>query len=107
LAATLSQGLLISITVRQQQLAMQFAIMSGMLPSLMLSGFIFPVESMPLFFRTFCSILSARWFMIVSRGLFLKGAGIVALALPLFAMGVIAFLLIMRAVHAFKMDLEP
>lgn len=107
LMATLSQGLLISVTVRQQQLAMQFAIMSGMLPSLMLSGFIFPIESMPLFFRAFTSILSARWFMIVSRGLFLKGAGLEALAVPLLAISLIACVMAGNAIRKFKMDLEP
>lgn len=107
LATTLSQGLLISVTVRQQQLAMQFAIMSGMLPSLMMSGFTFPVESMPALFRGIASVLSARWYMVVSRGLFLKGASLEALVLPLGAMLLIGIVLVGKAVHSFKMDLEP
>jgi len=107
LAATLAQGLFISVTVRQQQLAMQFALMSGMLPSLMLSGFIFPVESMPVFFQYFTSILSARWYMVVSRSLFLQGTDWLALAVPFLAMTLIALVLVTRAVKAFKTDLEP
>jgi ABC-2 type transport system permease protein len=106
LATTLSQGLVISVTVRQQQLAMQLAIMSGMLPSLMLSGFTFPVESMPAFFQWLTSILSARWFMVICRGLFLKGAGLGALAVPIGAMALIGLVLVGKAVHSFKMDLE-
>jgi ABC-2 type transport system permease protein len=51
LATTLSQGLLISVITRQQQLAMQMANMTGMLPSLLLSGFIYPTEGMPVFFQ--------------------------------------------------------
>lgn len=107
LSSTLAQGLVISVTVRQQQLAMQLAIMSGMLPSLMLSGFIFPVESMPAFFQGLTSILSARWYMVVSRGLFLKGAELEALAIPLLAMALISLVLVGKAVKSFKMDVEP
>ena len=48
----LAQGLLISVTARNQQLAMQMAMVSGLLPSNLLSGFVFPIASMPLFSAT-------------------------------------------------------
>ena len=107
LSAYMAMGLLISIATRQQMLAMQFSMMAGMLPTLLLSGFIFPVESMPLFFRVLTSILPARWFMVVIRGSFLKGAGPAELAGPFLAITVIAAFFVMMAVKKFKKDVEP
>jgi len=107
IVAALSQGLLISVLTRQQQVAMQFSMVTGLLPSLLLSGFIFPVESMPVFFRYFTMILAPRWFMEAARGIFLKGAGLAELAVPFAALGAIAFILLAVAVVKFKTDVEP
>ncbi|OGS09112.1 MAG: multidrug ABC transporter permease [Elusimicrobia bacterium RIFOXYA12_FULL_51_18] len=107
IVAALSQGLLISVLTRQQQVAMQFSMVTGLLPSLLLSGFIFPVESMPVFFRYFTMMLAPRWFMEAARGIFLKGAGLAELAVPFAALGSIAFILLAVAVAKFKTDVEP
>jgi ABC-2 type transport system permease protein len=107
LGCSLSQGLVISVLTRQQALSMQFSMVSGLLPSLLLSGFIFPVESMPVFFRYFTMVLPARWFVVVCRGLFLKGAGPPELWVPLTALLALNALLISWAVWKFKTDLEP
>jgi ABC-2 type transport system permease protein len=77
LIACLAQGMLISVLIRTQQLSMQVAMITGLLPSLLLSGFIFPLESMPTVFQNFTSILPSKWFMIISRGIFLKGADLI------------------------------
>lgn len=103
----LAQGLLISVATRNQQVAFQLSMMSGMLPTMLLSGFIFPVESMPLGFRLFTDLLPPRWFMVISRGLFLKGAGPVELAVPLIVLTIMCFLFVLAAVTFFKTDLEP
>ncbi|MEW5906394.1 MAG: ABC transporter permease [Elusimicrobiota bacterium] len=105
--ACLSQGIVISVITRQQQLAMQLSMISGLLPSLLLSGFIFPVESMPAFFRYFTMILSPRWFMEAARGITIRGAGAADLALPLLALGGLCALLLAAAFRKFKTDLEP
>lgn len=105
--AALSQGLFISVVARQQQVAMQVAIISGLLPSMLLSGFIFPVESMPTFFQYFTMILPPRWFMVAARGIFLKGSGLEELAVPLAALAVLSLLLLALALKKFKTDLEP
>lgn len=107
LFVSLSQGLLISVATRNQQVAFQLSMMSGMLPTMLLSGFIFPVESMPLGFRIFTAILAPRWFMNISRGLFLKGAGLFELAVPFLVLAVMCFLFVYFAVKSFKTDLEP
>ena len=107
LFVSLSQGLLISVATRNQQVAFQMSMMSGMLPTMLLSGFIFPVESMPIGFRIFTSILPPRWFMVISRGLFLKGAGPLELAVPFLVLALMCFLFVYFAVKSFKTDLEP
>lgn len=107
IVASLAQGILISVTMRVQSRSMQFAFITGLLPSLMLSGFIFPVESMPLFFRWLTSLLPPRWFMTIIRALFLKGSGFFELIMPFSALILLSLVPIMAASKKFKKDLEP
>ncbi|MBI4350675.1 MAG: ABC transporter permease [Elusimicrobia bacterium] len=106
ITAALSQGLLISVLTRQQQVAMQFSMMSGLLPSMLLSGFIFPVESMPEFFRYLTMLLPPRWFMAAARGITLKGADLAELAVPFLALGLLSAAMLALAIKKFKTDLE-
>ncbi len=107
LTAYLAQGLLISVTTRSQLVAMQVAMVSGLLPSTLLSGFIFPIESMPLVFRWLTAILPARWFMVIVRSVFLKGSGVGELWLPFVALSLLTILLVVGAAKRFKKDVEP
>lgn len=107
LIACLAQGLLISVTTRNQQVAMQIAMMTGMLPTQLLSGFIFPIESMPSFVQYFTMILPARWFMEISRATFLKGSVFLSLLQPFFGLIVFCFFIITLSARRFKRDLEP
>jgi ABC-2 type transport system permease protein len=107
LVTYLAQGLLISVVARNQAVAMQMAMVSGLLPSNLLSGFVFPVASMPFFFRYFTMILPARWFMQVSRDTFLKGSDLAQLAVPFGALALLCFGMIRMATRRFKRDLEP
>ncbi len=107
LTLCLAQGLLISVVTRQQALAVQLAFLAGLLPPLLLSGFIFPVESMPAFFQYLTMLIPARWFIVISRGLFLKGSGVVELAVPLGMLLGMNLLLVAAALKRFKKDLEP
>lgn len=107
LIACLAQGMLISVLIRTQQLSMQIAMVTGLLPSLLLSGFIFPLESMPEFFQNFTSILPSKWFMIISRGIFLKGANLLDLKIPFIGLFILSSTLILTATKKFKKDLEP
>ncbi len=107
LFVALSQGLLISVAARNQMVAFQMSMMMGMLPLLLLSGFIFPIASMPLFFRVFTAILPPRWFMDIVRGAFLKGSTLAELWLPFSVLTAMALGLTLAAVKRFKTDLEP
>jgi ABC-2 type transport system permease protein len=102
----LAQGMLISVVARNQQVAMQMAQMTGMLPSQMLSGFIFPIASMPLACQYFTMLFPARWFMQISRDTFLKGSGILELAVPFLALLLSCVVMIFLSVRKFKRDLE-
>lgn len=106
LVTYLAQGLLISVTTRKQTLAMQLAMLSALLPSQLLSGFIFPVESMPSFFRYLTMILPARWFMNIVRDCFLQGSSFWDQRSSFFALALIATALITLSVRRFKKDLE-
>lgn len=107
LIAYTSQGLLISVTTRNQQIAMQLAMMTGMLPTQLLSGFIFPIESMPKFMQYVTMILPARWFMQISRDTFLQGTTFVELWLPFLGLSLFCITIITLSTRKFKRDLEP
>ena len=99
-------GLLISVLTRQQQAAIQFGFAIGLLPSFIFSGFIFPIENMPLFFRYLTALFPQRWFLSISRSVFLSEAGLNALAGPMAAITLFALIMIMLAVKNFKTDVE-
>ncbi len=107
LSTCLAQGLLISVTTRKQQISMQISMMTGLLPSLLLSGFIFPIESMPLFFRGLTAILPVRWFMNISRDVFLEGSGLYELKYDFLALLLICSVIVFLASKKFKRDVEP
>jgi ABC-2 type transport system permease protein len=69
----LGTGLVISTVAETQQVAFQAALLSSFLPTLMLSGFIFPISSMPRALQLVTTIVPARYFLIALRGIVLKG----------------------------------
>jgi ABC-2 type transport system permease protein len=73
LAGALGLGLLISSIAETQQVAFQMALLTSFLPTLMLSGFIFPIAAMPPFLQAVTYVVPARYFLIALRGIVLKG----------------------------------
>jgi ABC-2 type transport system permease protein len=95
LTGALGLGLLISSLADTQQVAFQMALLSSFLPTLMLSGFIFPIASMPAALQAITYIVPARYFLAALRGIVLKGVGLTVVwsdlaALALFAGAVLA-----------------
>jgi ABC-2 type transport system permease protein len=74
LFAALGMGLLISASTDSQQIAFQVAIISSLLPSLILSGLIFPIKNMPLPIQALTLLVIPRYFIAALRGIILKGA---------------------------------
>ena len=69
-----AQGLLISTIAETQQVAFQIALLSSLLPTMILSGFIFPISSMPTVVQWITHIVPARYFLVALRAIVLKGA---------------------------------
>lgn len=93
LLTTLGLGLLISTLARTQQQAMMGSVFTVMIPMIYLSGTIFPIESMPVFFQYVSRFIPLTYYSIILRGVFLKGAGLAdlwpqAAALVTFGVGI-------------------
>ncbi len=89
---TVGIGLLISTVTETQMTAQVGAFLGTMLPAFMLSGFVFPIESMPWAIQFVSYFVPARYFLVALRAIFLKGVGIAAFwqqALILFVFGVV------------------
>ncbi|MFT6970002.1 MAG: ABC-2 type transport system permease protein [Roseivirga sp.] len=76
IVTSLSLGILISTISKTQQTAMMISLMGLMLPVILLSGFIFPVDSMPLPLQVISHIIPAKWFITIIKGVMLKGVGL-------------------------------
>jgi ABC-2 type transport system permease protein len=74
----LGVGMLISTLVESQQLAFMIAVIASMLPTFILSGFVFPIRNMPVLIQGITYIIPARYFLVVLRAIILKGAGLSA-----------------------------
>jgi ABC-2 type transport system permease protein len=74
--SALALGILISTISATQQTAMMISLMGLMLPVILLSGFIFPIASMPLPLQVISNIIPAKWFIIIIKGIMLKGVGL-------------------------------
>lgn len=71
----LSLGILISSITDSQQIAMMISLVALMLPTILLSGFIFPVENMPWILQVFCHIMPPKYFITIIKDIMLKGNG--------------------------------
>ena len=71
----LSLGVLISTTAKTQQMAMFMSLLGLMLPTILLSGFIFPIENMPKVLQWFSALMPPRWFIVIVKNIMLKGTG--------------------------------
>jgi ABC-2 type transport system permease protein len=76
LVGALAFGVLISTIAASQQVAFQIALLTSFLPTLMLSGFIFPISSMPAALQVITHVVPARYFLVILRGLLLKGVSV-------------------------------
>ena len=76
LLGALGFGLLISTIADTQALAFQIGLLTSLLPAMLLSGFIFPIRTMPVVLRALTNLVPARHFLVVLRGIILKGAGL-------------------------------
>jgi len=98
----LGQGLLISTVTDSQQVAFMLAVFSSLLPSFLLSGFVFPISNMPMVLQILSNIAVTKFFLVVVRGVMLKGVGLSVLWPQFVYMGIfVAFTLVVsvRRMH--------
>lgn len=106
LVAYLGQGLLVSTVIRSQQAAVQVALIIGLLPTMLFSGFIFPIESMPRGFQMLTTIFPARWYVQIARDQFLQGSAFSELLLPFGVLTLFSYLVLQICVLKSKGSLE-
>jgi ABC-2 type transport system permease protein len=99
-------GLTLSIVMKNQTLANQTAIMAGFLPTLILSGFVFAIENMPVPLQILTYIVPARYFIAILRGIYLKGIGLDILWIDTLFLAIYACLMILLANKKFRFKLE-
>jgi ABC-2 type transport system permease protein len=99
-------GMFFSILTKSQQVAMQISMLSTMLPALLLSGFIFPIESMPKVLQAITYLVPARYFLVILRGIFLKGSGISFLWPEALWLSVFSIALFSLCFRSFKKTLD-
>jgi ABC-2 type transport system permease protein len=105
LLPNLGLGLLISTFAKSQQQA-QFMVMPIMLPSMMLSGFFFPVAALPPVLQFVSSLLPVTYFMIIVRSIVVKGAGLDLLIRPTIALTIFSVVLVGIAALRFRKSLD-
>lgn len=106
IVAALSAGILISTLVRTQQVAMMMAQLITVLPSVMLSGFIFDIRNMPRALQYLSYMVPARYFQVVIRGIMLKGSGLGVLWMQAVFLMALAIILLAVAARRFRLQVE-
>ncbi len=92
-----AQGLVISTVAPSQQVAFQLALLSSFLPTFILSGFIFPISSMPQVIQVITYVIPARYFIVALRAIVLKGADLLAFWSDLVALAIFALVMLTLA----------
>ncbi|MFA5113806.1 MAG: ABC transporter permease [Candidatus Margulisiibacteriota bacterium] len=106
LFGSMAIGLLISVNSRTSPEAIMTAMLITLLPTTLLSGFIFPVENMPWPLQVFSLFLPARYFLVILRGIFLKGVGLPQLWPSILALTLLTGLVVLASERRFKKRVE-
>lgn len=106
LLAMLGIGLLVSVVTKSQLVAAQFALLISMLPTALLSGFVFPIANMPWPLRAISSVMPGRYYLTALRGILLKGNGPAELAPQLGVLALFTAVVIPLAVARFRRRLS-
>jgi drug efflux transport system permease protein len=102
LAVVLSIGYLLSVLIRSQVGASQMAMVVTLLPTTLLSGYVFPLDQMPPFIQDVTYLIYSRYYVTIIKSIFLKGAGIPELLTPILFLVVYALAVVLLAARAFR-----
>src|SRR5690554_190617 len=106
IVCSLALGILISTIAETQQSAMMISLMGLMLPVILLSGFIFPVSSMPAPLQIIRNIIFVKWFIIIIKGIMLKGIGLTFIWKETLILVGMTVLFIVVSIKKYKIRLE-
>lgn len=101
----LSLGIFISIKAKTQQVAMLISLMGMLLPTVLFSGFMFPIENMPLPLQVITNIIPAKWFYIIVKDVMIKGLGFMAVWKESLVLVVITLFFLVLSIKNFKIRL--
>jgi ABC-2 type transport system permease protein len=99
IVTTLSFGLLISTLVASQQMAMFISLVGFLMPALVFSGFMFPIENMPIPLQVISNVVPTKWYFYILKTIMIKGLGFEYIIMPtiiLFSMTTLFILLTLR-----------
>ncbi len=106
LIVVLSMGYLISVLASTQLAASQTALVTAFLPAFLLSGFIYPIDQMPLILQAFTHIIPARYYVSILKSVFLKGTPIGLIRADLMGLAIFAAVVGTLATRAFRKTLD-
>jgi ABC-2 type transport system permease protein len=102
----LSLGLMISTIAKTQQVAMMVALIATLLPTFLLSGFIFPIASMPKLLQYITYLVPAKYYLYMARGIILKGSTFLHLLQPAIFLALLSGILLILSIRKFSTTLE-
>lgn len=106
IGVALSLGILISTVARTQQMAMFASLLALMLPTILLSGFIFPIENMPAILQWLSIIVPAKYFIVIIKDIMLKGTDFMFVWKETLVLLFMMVVMIIISVKRFKIRLE-
>jgi ABC-2 type transport system permease protein len=102
----LSLGIFISTATNSQQTAMFLSMLVLMLPTILLSGFVFPIANMPWILQALCQIIPPRWFIVIIKNIMLKGTGFYYVWFETLILMIMTAFFIFLSYKKFKIRLE-
>ena len=105
LAGVLGLGILLSAALKSQLLAVQASIFATYMPALLLSGFFYSLHNMPVVLQLVSRVVPARYFVAITRGVFLRGVGLETIWAPLLGLALFALAMVALAIRNFRKEL--
>lgn len=105
ISTCLSLGLLISVATESQQVAMLISLLGMFLPTMLFSGFLFPIENMPKALQWISNIVPSKWFYIIIKSIMIKGVGLGAIWKETLILSGTTLLLVAISLKSFKIRL--
>lgn len=102
----LALGLMISNLTNNQETAMLFSLMGMMLPTILFTGFMFPLENMPIPLQIFSNLVPSKWYYIIVKSVMIKGLGFTSVWKELLILAGMTLLLLFISIKNFKLRLE-